>query len=123
MNALIDTLEKRRLYSATLTAGRLRVAGDAGNNDIIVGLGLANNQVVSSVDGVVRRFDATQVQRIVIFGGDGNDYLAGRAGNDTLDGGPGKDSMTGGPGADSFDKHDIENDVVTDFQAGVDQLI
>ncbi len=282
MNTFMDLLEQRRLYSATLTGGRLRVAGDAGNNDIVVGLDLDHNQVVSSVDGVVRRFDATQVQRIAIFagdgkdnvtfdyafhlpvtvhggagddqitatflthlrvyggggadlivtqgpgrdtiygdaggstddggsigpdgndtikssggrdylsgdggddninggngpdrifggdgndtlagssshpgddasdtidggagndviagwggddslsGGDGNDYLAGRFGNDTLDGGagddlvvggPGTDSMTGGAGADQFDKHVTENDVVTDLQDGVDQLI
>jgi Ca2+-binding RTX toxin-like protein len=68
-------------------------------------------------------------------GGKGNDRLSGGNGKDTLNGGVnGDDTLTGGKGADvfvfSFSGDGIKpvggewgNDVITDFEVGVDKLI
>lgn len=67
-----------------------------------------------------------------LWGGGGYDVLRGGKGNDHLDGGMGKDTMTGGAGADVFSfgtlsaqakvPHFDQDDVITDFQDGVDRL-
>jgi Ca2+-binding RTX toxin-like protein len=67
-------------------------------------------------------------------GGAGDDKLSGRAGTDTLSGGDGndwldggawKDVLTGGNGADSFYFGHLAQagDTITDFRAGVDQIL
>jgi len=66
-------------------------------------------------------------------GGGGADMLFGGRGNDVLDGGVGADTLTGGAGADIFvfgnlDARaklpvlDTRDDVVVDFQSGIDKL-
>lgn len=59
-----------------------------------------------------------------LIGGEGRDTLIGGGGHDTLYGGPGDDRMTGGAGRDTFifTQPGFGNDVVTDFQLGVDRL-
>lgn len=69
-----------------------------------------------------------------IFGGTGDDFLAGGgrddvidggAGRDKINGGAGNDQMTGGAGADLFIFNEFfagENDVITDFQDGLDMF-
>ncbi|WP_298374647.1 M10 family metallopeptidase C-terminal domain-containing protein [Azospirillum sp.] len=60
-----------------------------------------------------------------LFGGAGMDTLIGGNGNDTLRGGEGKDQLTGGAGADVFlynNYKEINDDVITDFQHGVDKI-
>ncbi|MBC6981706.1 hypothetical protein [Caulobacter sp. 17J80-11] len=58
-----------------------------------------------------------------LFGGRGADRLTGSGGADLLAGGLGDDVLTGGAGADRFMfKLDGGNDVVTDFQVGVDVI-
>jgi Ca2+-binding RTX toxin-like protein len=53
----------------------------------------------------------------------GNDVLNGDAGNDTFIGGLGNDTMTGGQGLDAFIIQPFGgNDVITDFELGIDQL-
>jgi DNA-binding beta-propeller fold protein YncE len=57
----------------------------------------------------------------------GNDVLSGDFGDDTLIGGRGRDVMTGAEGSDTFvfkllDLRDVQPDVITDFEAGVDKL-
>jgi Ca2+-binding RTX toxin-like protein len=64
-----------------------------------------------------------------LFGGTGNDHLDGGAGRDLLEGGAGDDILTGGRGRDIFvftpasqTSPGSGNDVITDFQAGKDQI-
>lgn len=67
-----------------------------------------------------------------LTGGTGDDYLDGGAqadrldggdGNDTLVGGLGNDELTGGAGADTFVFAGVvNNDVITDFEAGIDTI-
>ncbi|MDJ0821751.1 MAG: M10 family metallopeptidase [Paracoccaceae bacterium] len=59
-----------------------------------------------------------------LFGGNGNDSLNGNQGNDRLSGGNGNDQMTGGVGVDTFvfEGTSFDDDVITDFTPGVDQL-
>jgi len=60
----------------------------------------------------------------LLNGDGGNDVLFGGDGNDILDGGTGNDRMSGGAGADIFEFGDVRsgNDVITDFQDGVDHI-
>jgi Ca2+-binding RTX toxin-like protein len=68
----------------------------------------------------------------VLDGRAGSDTLVGGGGNDTLIGGVGNDTMSGGADADTFVFHSTQSwggaaaldgdDIVTDFQVGVDQL-
>lgn len=111
----VEVLEERIVLSAvSLSAdGALNVAGDAGNNEILVSQDDQNINV--SVDGDVYSFSNDLVSSLNISGADGNDYIEnnsnldavidGGAGNDTLQGGTGNDVLTGGMG----------NDVITDI--------
>ncbi len=59
----------------------------------------------------------------ILDGGDGNDVIDGGDGADLLIDGGGSDVLTGGPGADVFTLvPDGADDVITDFQRGVDSL-
>ena len=56
----------------------------------------------------------------------GDDTLNGGRGDDVLFGGAGNDTLTGGEGADQFvflANSNNGNDVITDFQAGVDKVV
>ncbi|MGE4325207.1 MAG: tandem-95 repeat protein [Pseudodonghicola sp.] len=58
-----------------------------------------------------------------LFGGHGDDLLSGGAGRDTLIGGRGDDILTGGGGADVFVfAGQSGQDMITDFEVGVDTL-
>lgn len=57
-----------------------------------------------------------------LWGGDGQDYLEGGSGDDRLVGGFGDDILAGGAGADTFVFHG-GNDMISDFDSGVDQII
>lgn len=60
----------------------------------------------------------------LLYGENGNDVLDGGAGNDLLAGGNGNDTMTGGAGADQFlFGKGGGNDIITDYQVGIDQLV
>jgi Ca2+-binding RTX toxin-like protein len=67
----------------------------------------------------------------ILDGRNGSDFLFGSDGNDTLIGGHGNDTMSGGADTDTFVFHTFGggsgtsydgNDVITDFQVGVDVL-
>lgn len=89
--------------------------GTVGSDAIAAGGG---NDVLTGLDG-----------NDLLLGGSGNDILAGDAGNDTLIGGLGSDTLTGGAGEDAFVMHrnwaeDIPSqDVITDFELGIDRLL
>jgi Ca2+-binding RTX toxin-like protein len=57
-------------------------------------------------------------------GDGGNDILFGGDGDDIVDGGTGNDLLSGGAGRDIFEFGDAlsGNDVITDFQDGVDRI-
>lgn len=58
-----------------------------------------------------------------LFGGAGNDALIAGSGIDEIEGGFGNDWMSGGTGADIFIfDDDFGNDVISDFEAGIDVL-
>jgi Ca2+-binding RTX toxin-like protein len=92
----------------------------------------ANSVTVTQVESVT---GGTQADRIALAAGSatldgsgGNDTLLGNAGADRLIGGTGVDVMTGGGGADRFvfragDSAVATPDHITDFQAGVDDLV
>jgi Ca2+-binding RTX toxin-like protein len=106
----------------------LRVVGTSGNDSIRITRSASNSGrlVVSMADGTMA-FDASDVQRIFVYGQDGNDNLSinekygaidiparlmgdagddvliGASGNDTLEGGDGNDRLYGGAGRDRLD--------------------
>ena len=57
-------------------------------------------------------------------GGRGDDRLRGGTGDDYLNGGWGNDKLSGGAGADvfEFNHHADGNNIITDFEVGVDQI-
>ncbi len=57
-----------------------------------------------------------------LFGGAGNDILRGGLGEDDLIGGPGRDTLIGGAGLDTFVLQRNGNDIISDFQDGIDEL-
>ena len=67
----------------------------------------------------------------ILTGGAGTDWLIGGAGDDTVIGGGGNDLLTGGAGADTFrfgsraDSYidtGVADDVISDFQTGIDRI-
>ena len=105
------------------TAGQDTVFGDAGN-DTIAGWG--GNDRFDGGDG-----------NDLIYGGFGRDTVTGGSGRDWIDLGPGddtyfdtaetgaagRDTITGGTGADTFVFFDeVSQDVITDFELGIDTL-
>lgn len=93
--------------------------GNEADNDLD---GLAGDDVLLGEDGDDN-----------LDGGDGNDSLIGHAGNDQLTGGLGDDYLQGGfgddiltgdDGADTFvfGGRGFGNDIITDFQDGIDRL-
>jgi Ca2+-binding RTX toxin-like protein len=95
--------------TAVLDQHVLDVAG-TGANDAIT-LSLHGNQIFVNINGTTSRFEASQVQQVIVHSGRGDDavsidpgiigaYVLGSDGNDTLRGGDGKDTLTGGGGRD-----------------------
>jgi len=91
--------------------GVVRVTGTS-NSDLF-DLTVQGSQLNASLNGVVRAFALTDVTRIVVKCGDGNDVLSttgvskvivarGEGGADLLEGGSGADVLEGGPGNDTL---------------------
>jgi hypothetical protein len=59
----------------------------------------------------------------MLRGGPGSDLLRGRAGNDMLEGGSGNDTLVGGPGADRIYTYAFLTTQVTDKQNGRDDVL
>ena len=85
------------------------IEGGAGNETIYGGHGM------DIIDGG-RNDD-------MIFGGGNDDTIFGGNGDDVIDGGTGDDTMSGGGGADRFVfEGQTDNDLVVDFEIGVDKI-
>jgi len=119
---LIESLEDRRLLSASLLNGVVTVTGTAGNDTISISkndvslitkvnsetklfkLTAINKAVINALGGNDTISVASSVYKVVtINGGDGNDVMTGGSGADTLNGGNGNDTENGGAGNDKCD--------------------
>ena len=130
--------------------GSDRLQGDAGNDSLIGGagsdtmLGGEGTDILSGGDGNDRVDGGAGADTSDggdgddrLHGDGGDDSLTGGLGNDTLQGGDGNDTLTGSEGNDRyvggagidqffFDARlpgGIGNDVVTDFEKGVDKIV
>src|SRR5437763_1608499 len=73
---IMDTLEQRRMLSATLVKGVLTVTGTDGDDTITVMHDVPKGKNVSvNVNGDVSLFKARAVKRIIVDGGAGNDTI------------------------------------------------
>lgn len=102
------------------------VTGDDGNDLLIGGdgadllLGRGGNNILIGGAGadILIGGDGHDDLR----GGDGHDLLIGGDGDDRLDGGRGNDVLIGGAGADTF-VFNHGNDLIADFEQGIDRII
>ncbi|OAB63328.1 hypothetical protein AY599_23210 [Leptolyngbya valderiana BDU 20041] len=105
--------------SDTIAAGRDMdsVVGGAGNDFLF---GNKGDDTLFGGDGADFLFGGQDADSLI--GDDGDDSLFGDRGNDILRGGAGDDVLTGGEGFDRFDfaPGDGTNNIVTDFEDGVD---
>lgn len=93
--------------------GNDELQGGSGHDTLAGGIG---RDKAYMGDGNDKWFDHAQ-------SGGGNDYVEGGNGNDTLQGGGGNDTLSGGAGADVFVfAASIDDDVITDYEVGVDRL-
>jgi hypothetical protein len=118
----IQSLEDRRLLSATLSNGVCIVTGGSGIDNVAITKTTTN--LVVKQNGVTKSFSLAAVKKITVNagagndkvtvatnvykaatlnGGDGNDYLSGGAGADTIAGGNGNDTELGNGGNDKLD--------------------
>jgi Ca2+-binding RTX toxin-like protein len=115
---MFETLENRRLLAATLSGGVLTVTGTEGNDIIEVQKRSESGQLKLELNGTETRYALSDVQKIVIDGLGGDDFIEysgrrgglnipgvinGGAGNDTLQGGPANDTIDGGDGNDRIE--------------------
>src|SRR5204863_526950 len=90
----------------TLTDGVLTVVGGDANDTITIATG--RGFLWSTLNGDTRLYEKNLVERIDVFGGGGDDSVAGYVDSFdgappfTADGGPGNDTLTGGPGDDTL---------------------
>src|SRR5689334_4008621 len=108
-----EDLESRRLLSTTLSGSTVIVTGSGSADDIFVRLDKSGRIVVEE-NGSIQRFAGSNVTRVSINGGSGDDYvnvelaitlpttINGQGGFDTLLGGGGPDSISGGSGNDKL---------------------
>jgi Ca2+-binding RTX toxin-like protein len=122
---MFESLEDRRLLSASIVGTQLQITGGSGNDVIRVSQQDAATIRVEE-NGVVSLFADSSVNTILVNANDGNDTvtlvstttlplteaatLNGGAGNDVLTGGGGADTLNGGAGNDTLTA-DTGNDV------------
>jgi Ca2+-binding RTX toxin-like protein len=98
----IEVLEGRRMLSASLVKGILRVTGTAG--DDVIRISRSGKSIEVDVNGVSQNFKASAVRGIRIRAGKGDDsVVVGPALASTISGGPGNDELIAGKAADSLD--------------------
>lgn len=115
----VELLGDRRDNVLKTDRGADSVDGGAGNDTISTGDG---RDVLLGGIGNDTLNGGGQADRLV--GGKGRDTLRGGDGNDILIGGAGNDTLRGGDGADTFVFRDgtSGDDVILDFEAGIDSL-
>lgn len=134
--ATIETLERRRLLSASLVGGTLSVSGTAHADNISISMHAGDaTKLDINLNGTTQSFDKSDVSAIVVSAGAGNDFvildeldgkidipttLLGGAGNDLLNGGSGDDFLSGGGGNDAL--FGGGGDDTLDGGVGVDKL-
>jgi hypothetical protein len=96
-----------------LAGGVLYVGGTSGGDEISIGSGMTSGSVAVTVNGVGQG-TFTPSQRVVVYGGGGDDEIAVQAnlsidawlfggdGNDSLSAGRGNDVLSGGAGSDNL---------------------
>lgn len=98
---MIEALETRRFFSATLSNGVLTVIGTPAADTIEFEKG--PKAVIVHENGVATTFSTATIQRVRVFAGTGNDtVLLGKkfASRASIEGGAGKDHLGGGAGDD-----------------------
>ncbi|HEV8378918.1 MAG TPA: hypothetical protein VGP99_08710, partial [Tepidisphaeraceae bacterium] len=96
--AAIEALEGRRMLSASLVKGVLRVSGTAG--DDVIRIQKSGTSIQAVVDGVSQTFKAGAVKSIRVMAGAGNDsVVVGPAIPSRISGGLGNDHLTGSKAA------------------------
>jgi Ca2+-binding RTX toxin-like protein len=108
LTPVIESLEGRTMFSASVSGGILTVVGTA-HSDVIE-IRSSGSSIDVLINGASEVFKAGGVVGVVVKAGKGNDLvrnrtslfsrLLGGAGNDTLIGGTGTDSISGGGGND-----------------------
>ena len=135
---MFETLERRRMLSASLAKGLLTVTGTESADTISINRSGSEIIVETSTDHFEQTFAIASVKSIRIsalggndsiviastiaipanvFAGTGNDAITGGAGDDTLDGGPGADIFNGRSGRDTVTYATRENAVEVTFDA------
>lgn len=110
----VQHLEARVLMSAsiTLSDGVLTIRGTS--LDDLMGASIKNGRVQGTVNGIVKDFNPSKVDLVVIRGGGGNDTISallgtipakvsGGDGNDSIATGPERDTIHGDDGIDIID--------------------
>lgn len=117
----LERLEPRRVLSASVVDGVLRVEGTTGSDVMLFSAGEGNGVVVvRGVAGVADGTPFSGVTRVSVLGRQGNDTITvlggprdtlgglltftiqGGNGHDTIQGGPGADDLRGGNGRDTI---------------------
>ena len=118
--AQVEALESRRMLSASLAKGVLKVSGSPSDNAIRIGK--SGSSIVVTVDGVSQNFKAGAIKSIRVIAGAGNDSVViGPAIAARISGGPGNDQLTGSKAADSIDGGD--GDDAINGRGGDDTLV
>lgn len=113
-----DTDRLRNIENIRGTGAADSIHGDAAGNEL---RGEAGDDILVGRGG--DDILAGGLGNDLLDGGSGRDYLDGGAGNDTLNGGTGDDVLVGGEGDDIFEfLFDSGNDLIEDFEAGIDAL-
>jgi Ca2+-binding RTX toxin-like protein len=104
MPAIFDPLECRRLMSAGLKSGVLRVTST--DADDVINFDLVDGRIVVTTNGVREgTFNRTAVKKIIVDARDGDDYVAITSSikiNAVMHGGEGEDVLVGGSGHDTL---------------------
>lgn len=147
---LVGTRFDDRFYGGSVTSELVR--GGGGNDFVSGGYASAASDTYYGGDGNDVIFGGSETNfgpnipagtGDDIYGGNGNDYLAGvdgddrlrgEGGADTISGGRGRDQLTGGAGTDTFTYNNVNTgdygttddfgpDLITDFSKGQDEIL
>src|SRR4051812_43149644 len=108
-HTFVETLEDRRLLSASLASGLLTVTGTRKSDNIVLAVNADKTKLVVTTNGTAEEFAIADITAgVKVLGGNGKDHLTVSSDNGGLDlnvtlvGGNGKDLLTGGNGDDAL---------------------